>query len=103
MRSLVVGDPKQPPVSLQAVENIYTFVRAQRLHQVRGVCSRGRVRRRGRTQLLVARYNPAGDLTADERIKATARRVGLNVPVEYDAEFPSKLPDGNKDPDKGDK
>ncbi|EIN10691.1 hypothetical protein PUNSTDRAFT_65406 [Punctularia strigosozonata HHB-11173 SS5] len=30
---------------------------------------------------LLDRYNPLVDLTAEERIEATARRVGLNMPV----------------------
>lgn len=32
-------------------------------------------------QTLLERYNPLVDLTAEERIEATARRVGLNMPV----------------------
>ena len=32
-------------------------------------------------QELLDRYNPLVDLTAEERIEATARRVGLNMPV----------------------
>lgn len=31
-------------------------------------------------QALLERYNPLIDLTAKERIEATARRVGLNMP-----------------------
>ena len=31
-------------------------------------------------QELLERYNPLIDLTAEERIEATARRVGLNMP-----------------------
>jgi ATP synthase assembly factor FMC1, mitochondrial len=33
-------------------------------------------------QTLLDRYNPLHDLTAEEHIKATARRVGLNMPIE---------------------
>jgi hypothetical protein len=32
------------------------------------------------TQELLERYNPLIDLTAEERIEATAKRVGLNMP-----------------------
>ena len=35
-------------------------------------------------QTLLDRYNPVVDLTAEERIEATARRVGLNMPVTQD-------------------
>ncbi|KAF8558912.1 hypothetical protein OG21DRAFT_1503872 [Imleria badia] len=45
------------------VENMVTFMRSQREHKT-----------------LVDRYNPLVDLTAEERIEATARRVGLNMP-----------------------
>lgn len=31
-------------------------------------------------QSLLERYNPLIDLTAEERIEATARRVGLDMP-----------------------
>lgn len=34
-------------------------------------------------QELLVRYNPLHDQTEAERVKATARRVGLDVPVEY--------------------
>ncbi|KIJ69991.1 hypothetical protein HYDPIDRAFT_164186 [Hydnomerulius pinastri MD-312] len=45
-------------------QNIVTFMRSQREHKA-----------------LLERYNPLIDLTAEERIEATARRVGLNMPV----------------------
>ena len=32
---------------------------------------------------LLDRYNPLVDLTAEERIEATAHRVGLNMPVTH--------------------
>jgi len=35
-------------------------------------------------QTLLDLYNPIVDLTAEERIEATARRVGLNMPVTHD-------------------
>ena len=31
-------------------------------------------------KVLLERYNPLIDLTAEERIEATAKRVGLNMP-----------------------
>lgn len=33
-------------------------------------------------------------MTQDERIKATANRVGLNTPLEYDPEAPRPIPTG---------
>lgn len=42
-------------------------------------------------QTLVARYNPGGDLSETERIKATARRVGLDVPDDFDPLAPGEL------------
>lgn len=34
-------------------------------------------------QELVKRYNPAHDMTTEERVRATARRVGLDSPIGY--------------------
>ncbi|KAH8830792.1 YwlC protein [Flagelloscypha sp. PMI_526] len=45
------------------IENTLTFLKAQREYKA-----------------LLDRYNPLVDLTAEERIEATARRVGLNMP-----------------------
>ncbi|VDC06900.1 unnamed protein product [Peniophora sp. CBMAI 1063] len=49
--------------------NALTFMRAQRTHKE-----------------LLDRYNPLVDLTAEERIEATARRVGLNMPITPEGE-----------------
>ncbi|KAI0049596.1 hypothetical protein FA95DRAFT_1604238 [Auriscalpium vulgare] len=46
------------------LQNAVTFLRSQRMHKV-----------------LLDRYNPLVDLTGEERIEATARRVGLNMPI----------------------
>lgn len=46
------------------VEDVLTFMHSQRQYKT-----------------LLERYNPLVDLTAEERIEATARRVGLNMPV----------------------
>ncbi|KAI6003935.1 hypothetical protein EDD15DRAFT_2221376 [Pisolithus albus] len=46
------------------VGNVLTFMHSQRQYKI-----------------LLDRYNPLVDLTAEERIEATARRVGLNMPV----------------------
>lgn len=43
-------------------------------------------------QELVDRYNPTHDMSQAERIEATAHRVGLQGPVEYDASNPRPLP-----------
>ncbi|KAI0002975.1 hypothetical protein BJV74DRAFT_881936 [Russula compacta] len=45
-------------------QNAITFLRSQRMYKT-----------------LLDRYNPLIDLTAEERIEATAHRVGLNMPV----------------------
>ncbi|KAI0092831.1 hypothetical protein BDY19DRAFT_903575 [Irpex rosettiformis] len=46
------------------MKNTFIFLHSQRMHKE-----------------LLERYNPLHDLTPEERIKATARRVGLDVPV----------------------
>ncbi|ESK97630.1 ras guanyl-nucleotide exchange factor [Moniliophthora roreri MCA 2997] len=40
--------------------------------------------------VLLQRYNPLVDYTAEERIEATARRVGLNMPKTHTAEGQSQ-------------
>jgi len=47
-----------------STQNAITFLRSQRMYKT-----------------LLDRYNPLIDLTAEERIEATARRVGLNMPI----------------------
>ncbi|KAF8520132.1 hypothetical protein JB92DRAFT_2896299 [Gautieria morchelliformis] len=51
---------------LRDVENTVAFLRADRNYKA-----------------LLERYSPLHDLSEEERIKATARRVGLNTPMEY--------------------
>ncbi|KAH7930109.1 hypothetical protein BV22DRAFT_1055798 [Leucogyrophana mollusca] len=46
------------------MENVVTFLRSQREYKA-----------------LLERYNPLIDLSGEERIEATARRVGLNMPL----------------------
>ncbi|KAJ6509876.1 hypothetical protein C8R47DRAFT_769404 [Mycena vitilis] len=54
------------------VESALIFMRSQRIHKV-----------------LLERYNPTGNYTADERLRATTRRVGLELPEPYDPASPS--------------
>ncbi|KAL5488324.1 hypothetical protein ACEPAI_6432 [Sanghuangporus weigelae] len=54
------------------MRNATTFLRAQRIHKE-----------------LLDRYNPLHDMTQEERVKATANRVGLNTPIDV------KKPDEN--------
>ncbi|KAJ7047431.1 hypothetical protein C8F04DRAFT_1058809 [Mycena alexandri] len=49
------------------IENALLFMRSQRIHKV-----------------LLERYNPTGKYTSDERLRATTRRVGLELPKPYD-------------------
>ncbi|KAI9510453.1 hypothetical protein F5148DRAFT_976775 [Russula earlei] len=46
------------------MQNAITFLRSQRMYK-----------------MLLDRYNPLIELTSEERVEATARRVGLNMPV----------------------
>ncbi|KAF8351516.1 hypothetical protein F5887DRAFT_212588 [Amanita rubescens] len=61
MRSIVELARKSE--SVQDLESAVLFLRSQREHKV-----------------LLHRYNPLSDYTSEERIKATANRVGLNMP-----------------------
>lgn len=51
---------------LKTAENTAAFLRSDRIYKE-----------------LLERYSPLHDLTEEERIKATANRVGLNTPKEY--------------------
>ncbi|TFK75971.1 hypothetical protein BDN72DRAFT_891831 [Pluteus cervinus] len=51
------------PSILRDIESATLFLKSQREHKA-----------------LLERYNPLFDLTSQERIAATARRVGLNMP-----------------------
>ncbi|KAH9179982.1 hypothetical protein EDB89DRAFT_1878019 [Lactarius sanguifluus] len=55
-------------------QNVVTFLRSQRLHKT-----------------LLDRYNPLFDLTAEERIEATAHRVGLNMPIMHQERRPNRF------------
>ncbi|GJN91176.1 hypothetical protein Rhopal_004194-T1 [Rhodotorula paludigena] len=59
------------------VENLVLFLKARRLHKE-----------------LVDRYNPTHDMTTAERVEATANRVGLQGPLEFDPSNPRPLPTG---------
>ncbi|GAA6009266.1 hypothetical protein JCM10207_004328 [Rhodosporidiobolus poonsookiae] len=57
------------------IENMVLFLQARRIHKE-----------------LVDRYNPTHDMTEAERIEATANRVGLTSPLEYDEANPRRIP-----------
>ncbi|KAF7355260.1 hypothetical protein MSAN_01442100 [Mycena sanguinolenta] len=48
------------------IENALLFMKSQRMHKI-----------------LLERYNPTGNYTAEERLEATTRRVGLQMPQTY--------------------
>ncbi|KAJ7700025.1 hypothetical protein B0H17DRAFT_1048267 [Mycena rosella] len=56
------------------IEHALIFMRSQRIHKV-----------------LLERYNPTGNYTSDERLRATTRRVGLELPKPYDPGSPSEI------------
>ncbi|KAI0316703.1 hypothetical protein OF83DRAFT_1059922 [Amylostereum chailletii] len=55
---------KSSPSFEYDMKNTMTFIQSQRMYKT-----------------LLDRYNPLIDLTGEERIEATARRVGLNMPI----------------------
>lgn len=54
-------------ISVRGAEDMALFLKSQRTYKT-----------------LLDRYNPLRDLTAEEHIKATARRVGLDMPIEHE-------------------
>ncbi|KAJ3851642.1 hypothetical protein EV368DRAFT_42670 [Lentinula lateritia] len=67
-RRLAEQARRSDPV-LEDLRNALIFLASQREHRV-----------------LLDRYNPLVDLTAEERIHATARRVGLDMPITHQPE-----------------
>jgi len=57
----------KPTISLSQAEQYVQYLRAQRKYI-----------------MLVERYNPGMGMTEEERVRLTARRVGLDVPIEYE-------------------
>lgn len=60
--------------TLEETEQYVQYVKAQRMYIT-----------------LVERYNPGMNMDEEERVRLTARRVGMDLPVEFDTEGP-----GNK-------
>jgi len=65
LRQLFTTSDRSAEERKRDAENALTFLRSQRTYK----------------ELLV-RYNPLHDLTSEEHLKATANRVGLNMPIE---------------------
>ena len=65
------------------LENAVTFLRSQRMYKVRIRAPEHVVvpEAVSTMQVLLERYNPLHDMSTEERVKATARRVGLDMPV----------------------
>ena len=61
------GETRTP----QILRNLDTFLRHKRTHAA-----------------LLERYNPSSAITEEERIRLTARRVGLDVPLTYTSDSP---------------
>lgn len=70
------------------IENAVAFLRHQRKHKVCGFFIARPVVLKWPMQELLDRYNPLIDLTAEERIEATARRVGLDMPETVKSDSP---------------
>lgn len=63
------------------MENVVTFMRSQRMHRVRRLMTLRQKLTHTPRQTLLERYNPLHDMSVEERVKATARRVGLDMPI----------------------
>ncbi|CBY00435.1 hypothetical protein IAQ61_011362 [Plenodomus lingam] len=56
-----------PQSQIQQAEQFIQYVQAQRTHST-----------------LLERYNPGMGMTEEERVRLSARRVGMNLPVEFE-------------------
>lgn len=68
------------------MESTMEFLRAGRLHGVGCTGTQGRadlLMTKIDPQELLIRYNPLHDMSPEERVHATARRVGLESPEKY--------------------
>ena len=59
----------KPSASAAAAEQMVHYLRAQRTYVA-----------------LVERYNPGMNMEEEERVRLTARRVGMDLPIEYTSE-----------------
>lgn len=55
------------PAKLQEAEQYVHYLKAQRMYTT-----------------LIERYNPGMNMNEEERVRLTARRVGMDLPVEWD-------------------
>lgn len=66
---LPVSTPEYALARRQEAEQYLIYIRAQRMHAT-----------------LLERYNPGTTLDEEERLQLTARRVGMEMPIEWKAE-----------------
>lgn len=58
-----------PEARVEVAAQAIAYLRSQRLYST-----------------LLERYNPGMGMSTDERVRLTARKVGMDLPVEYDVE-----------------
>lgn len=46
---------------------------------------------------LIERYNPGMGMSEEERVRLSARRIGMNLPVEFEGEEHSEGSKGSKE------
>ncbi|KAH7135571.1 hypothetical protein B0J11DRAFT_163344 [Dendryphion nanum] len=66
IRSLLSTPHGSETGQLQQAEQFVQYVQAQRMYET-----------------LIERYNPGMGMSEEERVRLTARRVGMNLPVEF--------------------
>lgn len=68
-----VGEAKETMKRIKAAEQFALYLKAQRMYTT-----------------LLERYNPGMGMDETERTRLTARRVGMNMPKEYETDFAGK-------------
>jgi ATP synthase assembly factor FMC1 len=70
IRDSFASSTKNPSSSeVEAVDQFVAYLKAQRMYTT-----------------LIERYNPGMGMDEAERVRLTARKVGMNLPVEYEVE-----------------
>ncbi|KAL1297427.1 hypothetical protein AAFC00_004957 [Neodothiora populina] len=82
LTTATLSDPLSPSSKFNAESGIHAKTQAQRLHEAEQFVSYVQAQREYLS--LLERYNPGANMDEEERVRLSARRVGMELPVEVD-------------------